>query len=214
MKQIELLYFEDLSPLHEAVFAFPIIGKLSMRQMAIVGFSAIITWSAYQTFENPLAITALVVGSYFGFKKFHVKPPEMQLISIIIFMLAKQTSCKKSITWQTHHKNQSKKLAQPKLFEPIMPTSQKQIRVRDVFADPRKPMRLQIKLEMPDGTPISNAKTRVEFDGNVISTLSTNNNGEIEVLIIPQTLGHKRLSVFVEGIKDPVFEEMIHIRDF
>lgn len=214
MRQIELLYFEDLSPLHEAVFTFPIIGRISMRQMAIIGFAAIISWVVYQATESPLAAITLAAGGYVGFKKFNVKPPETQMISIIAFMISKRTSLSKSVRRPTYYKNHSRKLAAPRLFEPRMQTVQKQLRIRDVFADPLKPLRLQIRLEMPDGIPISNTRTRVEFDGNVLSTLSTNNNGEIEVLIIPQTLGQKRLAVFVEDSQKPVFEEIISVRDF
>lgn len=214
MKQIELLYFEDLSPLHEAVFAFPAIGKISMRQMAIIGFSAMISWALYQASENPLAAIALIAGGYISFKKFNVKPPETQLVSVIVFTLSKKIRFRRLATHSVYRKNPSSKLAIPKLFEPRMLAVEKQIRTRDVFADPLKPLRLQIKLEMPDGSPISNTPTRVEFDGNVVSTVSTNNNGEIEVLIIPQTLGPKRLAVFVKDVQQPVFEEIIFVRNF
>jgi hypothetical protein len=214
MKQIELLYFEDLSPLHEAVFAFPALGKISMRQMAIIGFSATFSWILYQVSENPLVVIALIAGGYVGFKKFNVKPPEIQMISVIAFMLSRKIQYKRPVTHAVYRKNPSCKLAMPELFEPRMQVVEKQIRIRDVFADPLKPMRFQIKLEMPDGSPISNTPTRVEFDGNVVSTLSTNNNGEIEALIIPQTLGQKRLAVFVKDVQQPVFEEIIAVRNF
>lgn len=213
MKQIELLYFEDLSPFQEAVFAFPILGKISMRQMSIIGFSAMISWIGYQTSENLLSIIPLIIGAYLGLKKFNVKPPEAQFISVIKFMLFKkmQKSIQKRYRLQ---KGSSQRLGISELFDPKLPRVGRKTRVREIFVDPLKPIRLQIKLETPSKEPISNTRTRVEFDGNVISTLSTNNNGEIEVLIIPQTAGSKKLSVFAEGHKIPVFEEIIVVKKF
>ncbi|HEX9846097.1 MAG TPA: hypothetical protein VGA92_06490 [Candidatus Nitrosotenuis sp.] len=216
MKPIDLLYFEDVSPFHEAVFTFPIIGKLSMRQMSIVGFSAIISWSIYQGSGNLLSMIPLCAGGYVGLKKFNVRPIELQIISVIKFMLfGKKAKQKRKFTKKTAFKfprQESKKLGLSEVFQPKLEIIGKEIRVREIFTDPLKPIRLQVKLETADRRPIVNTQTRVEFDGNVISTLATNNNGEIEVLVIPQTLGEKNLLIYAKGFEQPVFEEILSIK--
>lgn len=217
MKPIDLLYFEDISPFHEAVFVFPIIGKLSMRQMSIIGFSAITSWGIYQGTGNVLSMIPLCIGGYVGLKKFNVRPIEFQIISIIKFVLfSKKTKKQKKKLQKTtmFAKQQSKKLGLSEAFQPKLEIIGREIKVREVFTDPLKPIRLQIKLETPDKRPISNTQTRVEFDDNVISTLATNNNGEIEVLIIPQTLGEKKLLIYAEGFEQPVFDEILFIKNF
>lgn len=217
MKQIELLYFEDISPFHEAVFAFPIIGKLSMRQMAMIGLSAVISWGIYQNSGSLLSMIPLVIGVCLGLKKFNVKPFESQLVAMIRFFLVRDMTRrhKDEDVLQLHpksRKERSKKLSKPMAFQPKLHAIRKEVKVRDVFTDPLKPVRLQVKLTTPDRKPISDTRTRVEFDGNVISTLSTNNNGEIEVLVIPQTLGEKRLAIFVEGYESPIVEEILSVK--
>lgn len=217
MKPIDLLYFEDISPFHEAVFVFPIIGKLSMRQISIIGFSAITSWGIYQGTGNMLSMIPLCIGCYVGLKKFNVRPIEFQIISIIKFvLLSKKTKKQKKKLQKTtmFAKQQSKKLGLSEAFQPKLEIVGREIKVREVFTDPLKPIRLQIKLETPDKRPISNTQTRVEFDDNVISTLATNNNGEIEVLIIPQTLGEKKLLIYAEGFEQPVFNEIFFIKNF
>lgn len=216
MKQIELLYFEDISPFHEAVFAFPIIGKLSMRQMAMIGTSAVISWGIYQNSGNLLSMIPLVIGGYLGLRKFNVKPFESQLVAMIRFFLVSDMIRRHradDAPQQPKSRNKcSKKLGRPMAFQPKLHAIRKEVKVRDVFTDPLKPVRLQVKLASPDRKPISNTRTRVEFDGNVISTLSTNNNGEIEVLVIPQTLGEKRLAIFAEGYESPIVEEILSVK--
>jgi hypothetical protein len=207
MKPIDLLYFEDVSPFHEAVFAFPIIGKLSMRQMTIIGFSAVVSWAMYQTSENLFSMIPLCIGAYLGLKKFNVKPPESQLVSVIKFAMGK----KKSRKPQQQLRPKSKRLGPSAEFSPKLQVVGKKIKTRSIYSDPLKPIRFQIRLETPDTKPIAKTQTRVEFDGNVISTLATNHNGEIEVLIIPQTVGEKKLAVYAEGFEQPVFEEILSI---
>lgn len=211
MRQIELLYFEELSPFHEQVFAFPALGRLSMRQLGIIGISIITSWSVYQATENPLSMILLVAGGYLGFRRFNVKPFESQFVSIIRFFLAYRPKAGKDAASRRGQAEPSNKLAVTDAFDPNVKELGREVRIREIPVDPLKPIRLQIKLEAADKTPISNTKTRVEFDGDVVSTLSTNNNGEIEVLVIPRTLGHKRLTVFAEGHDDPVFEEILSI---
>jgi hypothetical protein len=212
VKPVDLLYFEEMNPFHEAVFAFPLIGKLSMRQMSIIGFSAAISWIIYQGSGNPLAIIPLCFGGYVGIKKFNVRPLEFQLISILKFLIFTGTKKKSTQKSTFKLKQASKKLGVSEAFRQKLQLVGREIRIREVFTDPFKPIRLQIKLETPDKKPISNTQTRVEFDGNVVSALATNNNGEIEVLVIPQTTGEKKLQIYADGFEQPVFEEMLAIK--
>lgn len=217
MKPIDLLYFEDISPFHEAVFIFPIIGRVSMRQMSIIGLSATISWIIYQGSGNYLSLVPLCFGGYIGLKKFNVKPIEFQIISVIKFFLLGKGSVQKRKTKKRTiaglAKQESKRLGASTIFQPRLQVMDKKIKIRDVYADPLKPIRLQVKLETLDKRPISNTQTKVELDGNIISTLATNNNGEIEVLIVPQTIGAKRLLIFADGFEQPVFEEVLSIKN-
>ena len=90
--------------------------------------------------------------------------------------------------------------------------TRKEIALREVYADPLKPMRLKIQIQRPDGLVICNTETKIVFDDKVISTMSTDNNGEIEAIVIPQTTGQKKLTVYAKGIELPVYQEIISVK--
>jgi hypothetical protein len=187
-----------------------------MRQMSIIGLSATISWMIYQGSGNYLSLIPLCLGGYIGLKKFNVKPIESQIISVIKFILLGKKSVQKRKTRQRIitrlAKQESKRLGVSTVFQPRLQVIGKEIKTRYIYTDPLKPIRLQVKLETLDKRPISYTQTKVELDGNVISTLATNNNGEIEVLIVPQTVGEKRLLIFADGFEQPVFEEILSIK--
>jgi hypothetical protein len=217
VKPVEILWFEDVNPFNEAVFGFPIIGKLSMRQMAILGIGALISWICYQASENFAALIPIGITAFLALKKQKVRPLEMQLFAVLMFYFGRKekSSVKKAknITkLQLKKKPGSSKLGFAEPFNPKMAIVGKEINVREIYADPLRPVRLKVKLERIEGKSISNRQTRIVFDGNVVSTLSTDNNGELEVIIIPQTLGKKKLQIFAEGMERPVFEEILSIK--
>lgn len=218
MRPIEILWFEDVNPFNEAVFGFPVIGKLSMRQMAILGIGALLSWAFYQASGNFASLAPIAITAYLALKKQKVRTTEMQLFAVLMFYLGgnKKSNVKKAkrTTKLTPLKKKqgSANLGFAESFNPKMDIIGKEINVREIYADPLKPVRLKIKLERIEGKSISNKQTKIVFDGNVVSTLSTDNNGELEVIIIPQTLGEKKLQIFAEGMELPVFEEILSIK--
>jgi hypothetical protein len=181
-----------------------------MRQMLIIGLCAVISWITYQSTESILSAMPMIAGGYVGLRRFNVKPPESELAAVIKFVFKNSGISNK----QRRKQKSSKKLKASEMYEPKGQANREEVRTRRIFADPLKPLRLQVKLETPTKELIANTRVRVEFDGNVISTPSTNNNGEIEILLIPQSLGAKKLSIFVESQTLPVFEEILLLERF
>ena len=215
MKPIDLLYFEDINPFHEAVFGFPIIGKLSMRQMLIMGISAIASWSIYQSSGNALSMLPLGIGFYVGLKKFNVLSMESQALAMIKFVLCenkRQTRIRNKFSIALENRKSSS-LGPAQHFQPKLKGSDTPIRIREIVTDPLKPIRMQIKLESPEQKPLQNSRIRVLLEGQIISILTTNQNGELEALIIPKTTGEKRLSIFADNYSEPVFEEILLIKN-
>ncbi|MCA2004112.1 MAG: hypothetical protein LDL06_05050, partial [Candidatus Nitrosotenuis sp.] len=115
---------------------------------------------------------------------------------------------------RTH--KEKKKLAEstvlkiPKPFTPKI--TDKEIKARKLFvSDFTKPYRMKIRLEKTTGQAIASEMCKVKFDGNIISTLSTDANGELEVIIIPGSAGEKTLQVFSKDTEKPIFEETLEI---
>lgn len=218
LKSVEILWFEDINPFHESIFGFPVIGKLSMRQMMIFGVGALLSWIFYQASGNLVSLIPIGITIFLILKKQKIMSTETYLFLLLLFYLSgkKRSNIKKTkyvAKLQLFHSkliSSNLRLAEP--FNPKMNTMRKEINVREIYADPLKPVRLKIKLNGIEGKSISNRQTQIVYDGNVVSILSTDNNGELEVIIVPQTSGKKKIQIFVEGMEQPVFEEILFIK--
>jgi hypothetical protein len=213
MKSIELLWFEDVNPFNEAVFAFPLVGKLSMKQMLVLGLGIIVSWGIYQSTANYVSLAPLFGCCYLAFKKQKVQSTESQIIAILYFYIRSRNNLNKKIS--SKHpliQKKSKKLIIAEPYRPKLEKTGKEIQIRQVFSDPLKPIRLKIKIQRTDGKPIANTEAKIVFDGKVVSTLSTDTNGELEAIVVPQTYGEKKLEIYAKGIDIPVFQEMMSIK--
>ena len=202
------------------------IGKLSMRQMLILGLGAIISWSLYQSTGDFMSAIPAVIGAVFALKKQKVLPLESMLLSVLMFYAmngsgkketrknSKKTAKQKTLfsRKQKIKKHPSTKLKLADGFSSKFDVIGKEIRTREIYSDPLKPIRMKIKVQKTTGQVIANTRSKILFDGNVISTLSTDGNGELEVIIIPKTIGEKKLQVVSEGFEKPVFEEILSVK--
>lgn len=209
------MWFEGVNPFNESVFEFPIIGKLSMRQMLILGLGVMLSWSIYQSTGNYLALIPILAAAYVSLKKHKVMSIESQILAILLFYARSRGNAgpKKQKTFEmTHKKKANSKLRLAEPFRPKLEVKEKEISTREIHADPLKPIRLKIHLQMIDGHVIANTETKIVFNGKVISTLSTDNNGEVEAIVIPQTIGEKKLVIYAKGVELPVYQEIISVK--
>ncbi len=218
MKSIDLLWFEDVNPFNESVFEFPAVGKLSMRQMLILGLGVMLSWSLYQSTANYLSLVPILAAAYVSLKRQKVRTTESQLFAILLFYvgLKAKNGTKKPISKmaKTAYKNKkiASKLRIAEPFRPKLEMSGKEINTREIHTDPLKPIRLKINLKKTDGQVISNTETKIVFDSKVVSTLSTDSNGEVEAIVIPKTTGEKKLVIYAKGVELPVYEEIISVK--
>lgn len=219
MKSIELLWFEDVNPFNEAVFEFPVVGKLSMRQMLILGLGIIASWTLYQSTANYISLIPLLTAAYISLKKQKVRSTESQLLAVLLYYVGlknkngtKKPRPKIPNTSGKTKKTKSSKLCVAEQYRPKLEIVGKEINIREIYADPLKPIRLKISLQKTNGDVIANTETKIMFDGKVVSTLSTNDNGELEAIVIPQTTGEKKLEIYAKGIESPVYQEIISVK--
>ncbi|MEM4252410.1 MAG: hypothetical protein QXE84_02680 [Candidatus Nitrosotenuis sp.] len=220
MRPHEVLWFEDVSPFNEPVFSFPFVGRLSMRQLAILGIGFMISYALFQSSGEVLSIIPGLVTAFFALKKQHVLPTESLLFSVLMFYIrggSMVLETKRSLKKVPKPHKEKKKIAEstvlriPKPFQPKI-IDKEIIKTRKLFvSDFTKPYRMKIRLEKTTGQAISNEMCKVEFDGNIVSTLSTDANGELEVIIIPGSAGEKKLQVFSKDSANPIFEETLEI---
>jgi hypothetical protein len=215
----EVLWFDDVSPFNEPVFSFPFVGRLSMRQLAILGVGFMISYALFQSTGDVLSVIPALATAVFALKKQNVLPTESLLFSVLMFYIRggstataeKQRMQKKFPKVHKEKKFESSVLRVPKPFQPKI--REKELpKPRKLFvSDFTKPYRMKIRLEKTTGQAIANQMCKVEFDGNIVSTLSTDANGELEVIIIPGSAGEKKLQVFSNDNANPIFEETLEI---
>lgn len=217
MRPHEVLWFEDVNPFNEPVFSFPFVGRLSMRQLAILGVGFMISYGLFQSTGEVLSVIPGLAAAFFALKKQNVLPTESLLFSVLMFYIrGGSITVQTKKPWKKAPKTQKKKLAEsavlrvPKPFRPKI--TEKEIKARKLFvSDFTKPYRMKIRLEKTTGQAIANQMCKVEFDENIVSTLSTDANGELEVIIIPGSAGQKKLQVFSKDNTNPIFEETLEI---
>lgn len=220
MRPHEVLWFEDVSPFNEPVFSFPFVGRLSMRQLAILGIGFMISYALFQSTGDVLSIIPALATAFFALKKQHVLPTESLLFSVLMFYVrGGSTALETRKSWKKAPKihKEKKKLAESTILripKPFLPkiTDKETTKTRKLFvSDFTKPYRMKIRLEKTTGQAISNEMCKVKFDGNIVSTLATDANGELEVIIIPGSAGEKKLQVFSKDSANPIFEEILEI---
>ena len=192
-----------------------------MRQLAILGIGFMISYALFQSTGDVLSVVPALVTAFFALKKQNVLPTESLLFSVLMFYIrgGSTTVQTKKPSWKKVPKmhKEKKKLAESTVLrvpKPFMPkiTDREIIKARNLFvSDFTKPYRMNIRLEKTTGQAISNEMCKVKFDDNIISTLSTDANGELEVIIIPGSAGKKKLQVFSKDSTKPIFEEILEI---
>ena len=215
MKARDVLYFDDISPFNEEVFGFPVLGKISLRQIGLIGFGAMVSWIIYTSTQSLAGLAPLGFFAFLAIRKYHVISTESQMVGIMKFLFGskkQQKPTKKKPSKFTLVKQGSKKLGVSSEFTPKLDVVGKEVPTRDIFTNPEHPVRLQVRLETPEGKPISKTKTQIEIDGKIIATMVSTINGEIEVVFVPGNVGEKRLVMYAEGFDLPVFENILNIK--
>jgi hypothetical protein len=209
----QIIYFDDVSPLNEAVFSFPMVGHLSLRQLGLLISGLVVTFGLYSATREIASIIPLGLAAFMAFRKFNVISTESQLLGVLRFLAPKQEKAqKKTKSKLTIFRESSRKTGDAVEYNPRLDVVGREIPTRDVFWNEGAPVRLQVRLKTPDGRPISKTKTVIKIDDQVIAALATTAGGEIEVVFVPSSLGEKRLAIYAEGLELPVFENILNVR--
>ena len=211
MRNLEILWFEDVSALNEPVLSFPIIGRISMRQFFILGLASMISYLIFSSSHSIFAVIPEGIGAFLALTKPKVTSSEQMVISMVLFFMGRHygTGNKKKKAKSKKLSSSSKKLG---LACSLIEDSQEnEIRTITV-SDFSRPYRFKVKLVGPTGKVLANKKSKVYLDGTYLDALTTDINGELETIIIPKTQGKKNITVCVDEQVEPVFLETIEVK--
>ena len=211
MRNLEILWFEDVSALNEPVLSFPIIGRISMRQFFILGLASMISYLIFSSSHSIFAVIPEGIGAFLALTKPKVTSSEQMVISMVLFFMGRHygTGNKKKKAKSKKLSSSSKKLGLAcSLIEDSQENEIRTITVSDLS----RPYRFKVKLVGPTGKVLANKKSKVYLDGTYLDALTTDINGELETIIIPKTQGKKNITVCVDEQVEPVFLETIEVK--
>ena len=211
MRNLEILWFEDVSALNEPVLSFPIIGRISMRQFFILGLASMISYLIFSSSHGIIAVIPEGIGAFLALTKPKVTSSEQMVISMVLFFMGRHygTGNKKKKAKSKKLSSSSKKLGLAcSLIEDSQENEIRTITVSDLS----RPYRFKVKLVGPTGKVLANKKSKVYLDGTYLDALTTDINGELETIIMPKTPGKKNITVCVDEQVEPVFLETIEVK--
>jgi hypothetical protein len=211
LRNLEILWFEDVSALNEPVLSFPIIGRISMRQFFILGLASMISYLIFSSSHGIIAVIPEGIGAFLALTKPKVTSSEQMVISMVLFFMGRHydTGNKKKKAKSKKLSSSSKKLGLAcSLIEDLQENEIRTITVSDLS----RPYRFKVKLVGPTGKVLANKKSKVYLDGTYLDALTTDINGELETIIIPKTQGKKNITVCVDEQVEPVFLETIEVK--
>ncbi|MDE1838747.1 MAG: hypothetical protein KGH87_02390 [Thaumarchaeota archaeon] len=213
MKHIEVLWFDDVSALNEPVLSFPVIGRISMRQFFILGVAAMVSYGLFSSYQTIFSIIPAGFGAFLALTKPKVTSSEQMLLSTILFFMGKRSSTKTGAAKKPTKKNKistsSKKLG---FADALVDDTQEPEMRTIVVSDLAKPYRFKVKVVDRAGKILKAQKSKIYINGTYQDTLTTDINGELETIIIPQAIGLKKITISVDDQKEPVFSETIKIQ--
>jgi hypothetical protein len=212
MRKTEMLWFEDVSALNEPVLSFPVFGRISMKQFFILGITGMISYGLFSITHGLVSAIPICFGAFLTFVKPKVGSSEWMIVSIILFLVGRRNVQKTQQVKKPKSKRlvtSSKKLG---LSDPFITETQEN-KIRTIMlSDLSKPFRFKIKLVGTTGQALANKRSKVYLDDSYTDSLTTDINGELETIIIPRTSGQKKITVYVDEQKEPVFSEVIEVK--
>ncbi|MDE1767048.1 MAG: hypothetical protein KGI27_12380 [Thaumarchaeota archaeon] len=214
MRKTEMLWFEDVSALNEPVLSFPVFGRISMKQFFILGMTGMISYALFSGTHGLVSAIPICFGAFLTLVKPRVGSSEEMIVSGILFFIGRRNMKK---TEHRTKKPKSKRLVVSSskklgLSDPFI-TEVPENKIRTIVSsDLSRPFRFKIKLVGTTGQALANIKSKVYLDDICTDLLTTDINGELETIIVPKIPGQKKITVYVDEQKEPVFSEVIEVR--
>lgn len=216
MGQIDITVFENTSALDEQAVSIAVLGKVSIRQLAIIFSGLLIAVGVFQN-TNSLIYAAIpaLLGVVLGLPRPKILSMDKLVYSVLLFFVKGTSVNQKSSKNKKQLKSKTKKPKSKFLGLPDAKVVKikKEEKFREIIAsDLTKLRRMKCTLIDPSGEPLQKTSVKIYLDGMLIDSLSTDSDGMIEASFIPEKEGQKRLKITSEKFVEPVLDETILIK--
>ncbi|MDW8000525.1 MAG: hypothetical protein RMJ59_03665 [Candidatus Nitrosocaldus sp.] len=219
---VEVLWFEDIEPLRQPVFDFPLLGRISMKQMCIIGSALIISLSSRDIL---VAMVSLTVALFIAMFRYRALGMDELIYSLLLYAMRYKVY---------PYVGRFVGIIASRLLDGRMPRVIQGLRVRvlnrgrgrdrrrmmvsiagdgNVIIPMHNPVRLRLRLLTRDGRAVANRLARIYMDDALLTSITSDSNGELDVMLaLDDGVKEGTLRVYVDGYSRPLLEEQITVR--
>ncbi len=199
---MKILWFDDIEVWNQPVFDMPFIGRVSIRQMCIIGIALILTFSTRDIFVTIISLSMALLFSMYRYRSLSL---DELLYNLIIYMVTyKIYPLVRYITLllydQLIHIQQSDMINITTIsnIKRRMLHRYKQNYEKDNYSNKqeilivnREPIRLKLRLVNKDGLALAGKLAAIYLDDDHIASIVSDSKGEVETLISLKSDVHK-----------------------
>lgn len=218
---VEVLWFEDIEPSRQPVFDFPLLGRISMKQMGIVGSALMI---ALTSKDILIAMISLAIAFLIAMIRYRAVSMDELIYSLMLYVIRHKVKPLVETFMD---------IVKVLLFNKIMLIASVIDRLGmgrssrnakggrnndDYDYDDNmlvlnfNPVRLRLRLLTRDGRAVANRLARIYVDDIMLASITSDHNGELDVMLTLKDTMKTLLSVYVDGYSRPLLEKVIMVR--
>ncbi|MEM0367403.1 MAG: hypothetical protein QW574_01020 [Candidatus Nitrosocaldus sp.] len=217
---VEVLWFEDIEPSRQPVFDFPLLGRISMKQMGIVGSALMI---ALTSKDILIAMISLAIAFLIAMIRYRAVSMDELIYSLMLYVIRHKVKPLVETFMD---------IVKVLLFNKIMVIASVIDRLGigrssrnakggsnndDDYDDNMlvlnfNPVRLRLRLLTRDGRAVANRLARIYVDDIMLASITSDHNGELDVMLTLKDTMKTLLSVYVDGYSRPLLEKVIMVR--
>jgi|GEM_PF-1053285 hypothetical protein len=191
---MKILWFDDIEVWNQPVFDMPFIGRVSIRQMCIIGIALILTFSSRDIF---ITIISLSIALLFSMYRYRSLSLDELLYNLIIYMaiyniypLIRYMTL--LLYDQLSHIQQSNMMniaiisnIKKHILDRYKQTYKKDncSNKQEILIVNREPIRLKLRLVNKDGLALAGKLATIYLDDEHIASIVSDSKGEVETLI-------------------------------
>ncbi|MEM3121683.1 MAG: hypothetical protein QXT78_04850, partial [Candidatus Nitrosocaldus sp.] len=188
---VEVLWFEDIEPSRQPVFDFPLLGRISMKQMGIVGSALMI---ALTSKDILIAMISLAIAFLIAMIRYRAVSMDELIYSLMLYVIRHKV---KPLVETFMN------IVKVLLFNKIMVIASVIDRLGigrssrnakggsnndDDYDDNMlvlnfNPVRLRLRLLTRDGRAVANRLARIYVDDIMLASITSDHNGELDVML-------------------------------
>mgnify|MGYP000218509454 CR=1 FL=1 len=199
---MKILWFDDIEVWNQPVFDMPFIGRVSIRQMCIIGIALILTFSSRDIFVTIISLSIALLFSMYRYRSLSL---DELLYNLIIYMtIYKIYPLVRYITLLLYDQLsyiQQSNMMNITIISNIkknMLNRYKQTYEKDNYNNKqeilivnREPIRLKLRLVNKDGLALAGKLATIYLDDDHIASIVSDSKGEVETLISFKSDVHK-----------------------